>query len=355
MGVAMTPLVEEVPASAMDRLRAGLMVLVVLLTAIIGFGDRPLDAHSAIDLVALALLPLLLPSCFFVAGYFGHGLLKSSGGKAFWQNRAARILVPFLGCWLLFRRSRGMDSHAGYAHLWFLFYLLHFYAISYVRSVLLSRRPPPLGGLFSKPWHPLVMGLVSAVSLLPLVNGSWSLPHETFRAESKFLFVYGVPFIWGWALSFFGVPLALFREHAKTWLLAGGALLATHLICRGILGGPTDPKPLAAFFGAALSGGLSTACLVAGCIGWAQSRGPSSNRAVTYLAESSYSVYLLHLPIVILLSEMLSRYELGAFVRTGLTFVGALAFSLFIYDLAVRPSWLGVLLNGERKKSGLFA
>lgn len=68
---------------------------------------------------------------------------------------------------------------------------------------------------------------------------------------------------------------------------------------------------------------------------------------VSYLARSSYWVYLAHLPLVIAGQVLLSRTELPTMAKFAGLLAGSLLILLAVYHVAVRRTWIGVLLNGR--------
>ena len=71
-------------------------------------------------------------------------------------------------------------------------------------------------------------------------------------------------------------------------------------------------------------------------------------RAVRYLAESSFWVYLFHHPVVGLAQVALAGAVLPAAAKFVVVMVAALTLSLLTYHALVRNTWVGVLLNGRR-------
>lgn len=72
------------------------------------------------------------------------------------------------------------------------------------------------------------------------------------------------------------------------------------------------------------------------------------NRTIRYLSDSSYWLYLTHLPLVIVGQAIVSHWPWPAFAKLTLLSVVITAFLLFTYDKMVRYTWLGTLLNGKR-------
>lgn len=75
-------------------------------------------------------------------------------------------------------------------------------------------------------------------------------------------------------------------------------------------------------------------------------------RGVRYLSDSSYWLYLAHLPLIILGQSLIRNWDLPAGVKiVGLT-VTVTALLLISYQLFVRYTPIGTLLNGRRTRPG---
>jgi hypothetical protein len=74
-----------------------------------------------------------------------------------------------------------------------------------------------------------------------------------------------------------------------------------------------------------------------------------------YLADSSYWLYLGHLPIVFLLQAALMNVPLHWAIKFPLIVGITLAVLLVSYHYLVRPTFIGTLLNGRRHPRGAKA
>ena len=71
---------------------------------------------------------------------------------------------------------------------------------------------------------------------------------------------------------------------------------------------------------------------------------------VRYLSDSSYWLYVAHLPLVIVLQTLIANSSLDGFSKLLLISVLSIAVLLLTYQLLVRHSWIGRFLNGPRAK-----
>jgi hypothetical protein len=72
--------------------------------------------------------------------------------------------------------------------------------------------------------------------------------------------------------------------------------------------------------------------------------------AVRYVSDSSYWLYLAHLPLIVVGQVLLSGVELPALVKFTLLVAGTTVILLLSYQWLVRYTWVGRLLNGPRSR-----
>ena len=71
---------------------------------------------------------------------------------------------------------------------------------------------------------------------------------------------------------------------------------------------------------------------------------------VRYVADSSYWMYLVHLPIVVWLQVAVAEWPWHWSLKLGFVSGTTILFALVTYDLLVRSTWMGWLLNGQRRE-----
>ena len=75
--------------------------------------------------------------------------------------------------------------------------------------------------------------------------------------------------------------------------------------------------------------------------------------AIRYLADSSYWVYLFHLPVVVWLQVAVAEVPVHWSLKLVFISAATIGLALLTYDLFVRSTLLGQILNGRRRPRAL--
>jgi glucan biosynthesis protein C len=75
---------------------------------------------------------------------------------------------------------------------------------------------------------------------------------------------------------------------------------------------------------------------------------------IRYLADSSFWMYLMHLPVVVWLQVAVAEIEVHWSLKLAFISGATVGLALLSYDLLVRSTWLGALLNGRRRERVIF-
>lgn len=381
---------------ALDAVRGAVLILGVFFHATLSFlpGDQMwlvMDESRSTELSVLFFtLHIFRMSVFFVlAGFFGRLLLERVGLSRFVLNRAKRIAVPLVMFWpivltafisvLLWAaaQANGGTLPEGpppppmtaetfpFLHLWFLYVLLLFYAATLlVRSVvhlvdrsgaLRARLVDPIVRVIAGPVAPLLLAVPVAAALYFKPN--WMMwfgiptPDTGVVPNTAALICYGLAFGFGWLIN--RQPQIL-QGWGKRWpihvvpaiaatagaiVLGGGAAPVTAIV-------EQSPNTLA--FAALYAFACWTWTIA--IIGFAVRHLSGHSPVRRYLADASYWIYIVHLPILIALQTLLAPYPWPWFAEYPLILAVAFAIMLASYQWFVRYSFVGAILNGKREK-----
>ena len=344
-----------------------------------------------------------MPAFFLLAGFFAHLVLARRPTSTFVIDRLKRIALPLVlfgsvmiviipAIWIYgwygsvsfetFRDVLGerqdLDSSGDVvAHLWFLYYLLLMYAaLIGFRQLGRLRRPPASVGPTGRPALRRYIGN-AVYTRLPLLLTLAAVILLVVRAgnESKPIWPLNVPdLLYASLFFFYGYGLYARRELIER--LKGSGILAA-LWAIGTLAFSVNIVLVAARAEASGQGagdetigmlwligtvfyGASAVLFSFGLVGLFERLLRSSRAWVRWLADSSYWIYIVHLPVVTFLTfylahldrqgrlESLTGFGWSAELKFLLACVVTTAIGLATYRYLVRYTPLGTLLNGKK-------
>jgi peptidoglycan/LPS O-acetylase OafA/YrhL len=372
---------------SLDGLRASMMLLGVWLHTVVGYSrdggwpyKDPLPT-AAFDWTLGLIHTFRMPLFMAVAGFFGALLWVKRGRAGFVANRARRVLLPFVLGWFAVMpvsllmaawwRTRSFEASLGFftsgafvphlhpGHLWFLEYLLVLYAVAWVAVPLLGRLPVRVLSAANAVYRravasaaaPLLLAVPAGLALSLMRHGFLEDP-PGFVPVPRIVVAYALPFAFGWVLYLDRDLLPAIEARAWPNTLAAAGLFAFWI---GLVAPRQHLLGAAARYARAGAGGLLLWLLVFGITGLFLRYAASERPAWRYLSDGSYWIYVVHMPVVmafqIALAGVAAPSEARVLVVASLSFVALVA----SYDLLVRPTWIGVLLNGRRHPRGLPA
>ncbi|MFY8133959.1 MAG: acyltransferase family protein [Aquimonas sp.] len=316
---------------------------------------------------------------FLLAGYFGRLLLERRGLGGLLRDRVRRILLPLLAFWfplLVAAIWAAWLKHGGtppeqeqpplsaenfpLMHLWFLYLLCLFYpALLMLRALLawIDRGGRVQAALDAGmraalgPRAALILALPVA-GALAMHEGWWQwfgipTPDQSLYPSAAALLCYGLAFLVGWAMQ---RQPALLQALARRWPLNLALALIGHVACIALIGwqSPAAPAEHGApqtwlyAYAYGLCGWGWTLALLGLALRYLQRAHPASR----YLAESSYFLYLAHLPVVMAAQVLASRVQAPWWVEYPVALALSLTVLLALYQLGVRHTALGRWLNG---------
>lgn len=375
----------------LDGLRGAALLLGVVLHATLSFfpsqiwivGDDQKSVWASGLFFVIHLFRMV--SFFLIAGLFGQMMLKRRGTMGFIKNRLIRIAGPLAAFWgpvmggiiavLVWNASlHGMTAadapppptydwtNIPLTHLWFLWVLLWFYAALVIvsavfgrldRSGALGRGLDRLAGGLIGPWGPLVLGAPLALALW--LEPNWiaffgiPTPDAGLIPDTAALVGFGLAFGMGVLLDRRRDLLARITVWTPVYLgLALGAGTTALMLSGGptpVLTPMTDPAAKAM---TAAAFGVATYASMFAVVGLALRFWSGHSAVRRYLADASYWIYIVHLPLVMAAQVVVQGWALVWPVKLAIVVVGVSAVSLASYELMVRHGMMGRWLNGRR-------
>ena len=375
---------------ALDNLRALMMWLGIVLHVAINHltVDSPLPwrdpkTSPVADMLLLFIHSFRMPVFFVLAGFFVALLVERRGAGGMLKNRGLRLALPFAVFWpplfalttvlamvyihLTVRGVPGIDTALTPArqpggspfntmHLWFLYQLFWFSVLAWAGVRLQRFVPARLRDAVARGFALLAERRWGfAVLALPLALAGSFYPSGIATESGSFLpplgewVQSGLFFVFGWYLHRGQEHLlGLFAARCKGHALAGlPFFVATVALLGGLHGAGPHRLPHPEFwiaFAYNATSWLWSLALIGGFVRYVSRQ----NAVLRYLSESSYWVYLVHMLGTIGFGILLFNAPFGALAKMGLNIAATSLVALASYQLLVRYTPIGTLLNGRR-------
>lgn len=385
----------------LDAVRAFALLLGIVfhaslsfLPVYIGWAVMDVSTSTVVSYFMLVSHSFRMELFFLVAGFFSHMSFHRAGGGPFLRSRLWRIALPFIVGWFLLRPLlvsgwvMGMQSLRGEVdfaaavqqswvsfigslghpftgtHLWFLYYLFLITAgvlvmralVHWCESVYQSvtrAADTAVAWLCLSPVGMAALVMPTATALWFMNNWGMDTPDQSLVPQLPVLLIYLVFFGFGWLLQRHRHLMENFSRLSPAGLLPGLLAVVTAVYLSGFQTQTGHPHYTYYKLAFVLSYALMMWSLVAITIGVFRRCFSRPRKWVRYLADASYWLYLIHLPIVVWLqiafAELPWHWTVKLTLISGITVV----VSLLLYDLLVRNTFIGAVLNGKRKQRAL--
>lgn len=378
---------------ALDLVRSAALLLGIVFHAALPFlPDMQLwlvldsQRSQPVSWLAFTLHSFRMATFFLLAGFFGRMMFHRKGMGGFAKDRAKRILAPLVVFWpvvlagygvaLIFAASVGAVPVADeppplpsltveawpLTHLWFLYVLLLIYAATLLLRGLVvaidregkfrSRIDKVLEEVVRFPFVLPVLLAVPVGFLLQHYPGWiewWGIPTPDtgLVPNAAAFFSYSLAFWTGWLVHrlkdgftplasqwLFYLPVALVLTFACL------TLTKSHALAPQFQG--DDKLVFASLYG--LLVWLWSFGLIGAALRFIRKESPK----IRYLADSSYWLYIIHLPILVMVEAVVAKWAIPAEIKLVLVVAVGTGIMLLTYHWLVRATWLGKWLNGRR-------
>lgn len=379
---------------AMDATRAFAMLLGVTfhaalsyIPADINWAVRDRSTSAAVVFFVIVSHAFRLSLFFVMAGFFARLVVKRRGLGGFVRQRVQRILLPFVAGWILVRPGMVFAWHWGDVggaatdapraaieaivhvifsprdlltgtHLWFLYYLLLIYAAFLIlRAAIvlaldrIGAQPARLDSLYGtlvrSAWVTPLLALPTAAIILGMEGIGVDTPDRSLVPDVPVLLLYGSQFAFGWLLHRQPDLLHAFRRRWGHQLVLA-VVVSLPAVCF-VLVEPTPGRPghFLLVLVAAYTYSLMMWHWIAALMGLFLRYLDSPSPAWRYVADSSYWLYIAHLPLVTTLQVALSTTPLHWTLKLMLIHIIALPVLFLSYHYLVRSTFIGRTLNGR--------
>ena len=293
-----------------------------------------------------------MPAFFILAGFFANLVISRKSWSSWWGNRLLRIglpimvFFPLMGLtlpWIFKFGETGeftfFYSNVGQPfHLWFLWHLMIFVIIT---------------ALFRLPYLlPVVLIVVCAI--INVYGWGELIPNPLAT---------GLYFVVGYSLYSNSSLFTFLTKHWKYYLAVGIVVFALHTILTAVnaavatdINGDNSTRlskeesELSELLGLLIYLAKITGAVLFSYafIGLSENKFGSYNAKLRFISDGAYWIYLIHLPIVTLVTFSMLKLPVFAEAKFLIAVIITCITSLVSYKYFVRHSFLGILLNGRR-------
>jgi len=374
----------------MDNLRAAAMLIGIVFHVALAYS--PLmhniwfvaDPQKSVvlDFSVYFLHLFRMPLFFLIAGFFAFMLLEKRGLTAFIKHRCKRILLPFIVFYpillaaiiaaitwgvsfvenippilTILSENNIENSPASTAHLWFLYNLFGFCLLAAALYKLKFLQYTWMKKMASVPFLLILFPLLIVPALYSQI-APFPAP-EKFYPELWSYGFYGIFFLVGCAFYQNQTVLKQLEKYQALLLLVGlSSYIAFYLripstisieeiaaMMKGEVFAPSGGEHfITVLFQAVGAVYFSLLALIVG-----KKLFNYSNRLMRYIADSSYWLYLVHIPLLLVIQFPLIDLNINLWLKFIISLMAIFFIGFVSYWYLVRNSFIGVLLNGKKQ------
>ncbi|HEY5688590.1 MAG TPA: acyltransferase family protein [Yeosuana sp.] len=369
---------------ALDSLRAIMMMLGIVLHSsntyvLADYGASwplkdPISTAGYMDWISSFVHAFRMPIFFVVAGFFASLLFHERSSTKMIKNRVHRILLPFLVFVVLLWPLVGIAfgySNIVFAegsnplataserfsnvlafipertmHLWFLYYLVLYSITSFIVGLIFKQLPwftNKSSQLFSiiiqKPLFKLLVFSAITLCILMIMNRSWVATSLSFIPDLNTFIFYAFFYFFGWILFKSKSYLSSFMTYDWAFTILGLAMFTVYFLM------DTSSLPLQVIM---IIKSINVWLFIFGFTGLFIRYASNHSAVMRYVSDSSYWVYLLHLPLTALIPGLISEWSMPALFKFFIVMSGTALVCFVTYHYFVRATFVGAFLNGRK-------
>ena len=363
----------------LDAVRGIAMLLGIVIHASLPYieglpkGLWPSDKNTSkiIAIIFQFIILWRMPIFFIISGFFANLVITRKSLIIWWKNRFLRIVLPIIifypivSLTLPWIFKYGYTGHVNFFfsnegqphHLWFLYHLFIF--------VLFS--------IFIKFFGLIIYKFFKQINLIVVVDIFNTVKSFLGRHifDSRFpvlmIFVFfifnlfsgaelitnplasGLYFLFGYRLYQNNLLFDFIKSNWKYYLIGGLAVTIIFFILNTQVS--NFAKEDVRWIPWVILKISSAVLLSFSFIGLAEDKFSNLNPMVRFISDSSYWVYLIHLPLVAFITFFMFKITIFAELKFLISIILTTAICLVTYKYLVRSTIIGILLNGKKLKS----
>ncbi len=234
-------------------------------------------------------------------------------------------------------------------HLWFLWFLCWLIPLFVCNESLLRWFGISVEKIWMFRLNASIWWMVPLTLLPQLLMGTMT-PRMHFGPDTS-IGILPQPHLLVYYAIFFGFGMSVFISGEKAERL--GRWWPWHLL-GACLCFPAAVATMANPFVTAVPQILFAWLMCFGFIGMFRRWCSAESRVMRYVSDSSYWLYLMHIPLVITLACVMQTWKLPVVLKLSIICTGTTLILLMTYQLFVRYTWIGLMLHGPRDRRDLI-
>ena len=377
----------------------------------IGWAVMDINTSESVSAFVLVSHSFRMALFFLIAGFFSRMSLKRNASAVFFKVRFVRVALPFVVGWFLLRPllvggwimgGQSMQGDVeilfalkqGFAnlalnsestipsdlfvgtHLWFLYYLmlitLLVTGLRYIAclNAEVLRHVSQWADTFVlwlcfTPLSKIVLIILTALCLWFMPSWGLYTPDKSLIPHIPTLMMYSLFFILGWLLNRKSISIDAFFRIRWYDVIIGLTAIIVAIVLADYEMQWGHPNRVWLKAGFVLSYAIMMWFLVSFSIGLCEKLFSShkrpdkdfkiqssnlSRKLMNYISGASYWVYLVHLPVVVYLQIAVAELPFHWALKWACVCIVTLMFCLLSYELFVRKTFIGQILNGNKRK-----
>ena len=284
-----------------------------------------------------------IPILFMISGMGAYFALRNKNWKVFLKDRSARILFPYIfGFFFIcpitvLLASTFYGKQTGYypnpGHLWFLGNIYAY--VLFLLPIMLYCIKNPDNFIF-KIFRILLKHRLGIFSLA-LITGLEGVLFSPYDYVNYAMNIHG--FMLGLICFFLGFILVSMKNDfwpiIKNTRSIALILASTFCMIRFYF-----VFTMIDYDGPKFVIGFESMCWMLTVLGYGAIYLNHQSKALTYLKDAVYPVYILHMPLQSLLSYLIIPTKIPLLLKLNLLIIGTLSCSIFLYEIIKRMNWI---------------
>ena len=235
-------------------------------------------------------------------------------------------------------------------HLWFLWILWWMVLILAAMTSLFDRVPYGAIAWLGKPWRIAI--LVIPTAILQSIQGLF----EPLVGPDTSIGLLPMPHVFIYYLFFFCIGALIYKAGTmdaaptKSWI---AELIIANVVCFPLALVLLSGRDTGGLLIGGVVQGFYAWLSIFGLIGFFRATLGGESKVLRYLSDASYFVYIFHIIVVLVIQHVLVKIGIPVGIKLLIVALGATGILIGVYQVAVRYTFIGTLLNGKKVRNAV--